>query len=204
MSRLRRPRAGRPVKTFVTTVSSDASPGQGEPVHRGGERLGTEQVRRTDLYRGGAEHEAGRDAATVSDPAGRDHRQVHRVDHPRHEGDRARLRSDVLGEKHSTVPAGFGTLSDHHVAPVCLEPYGFGHGRRRRHHDRTGGADALDELGIGQAEVEADHFGAATFDQSTGVLVERVPWRGSHGGAVDAELTVESGEGIAPLLEHAA
>ena len=75
------------------------------------------------------------------------------------------------------MAACLGSLGDDDIAAVALEPDRLGHGRRRRHHDGTGGADSIDEFGRRQTEVEADHFGAAAFDESAGVVVERMPRR---------------------------
>ena len=44
-------------------------------------------------------------------------------------------------------------------------------------HDRTRGADSIDEFRRGQTEVEADHFGTTPFDELADVVVERVPRR---------------------------
>ena len=87
--------------------------------------------------------------------------------------------SDVGGEEHPTMPSGLGSLGDDDIATVALEPDGLGHGRRRRHHDRTRGADSIDELGRGQTEVEADHFGTTPFDE----LGTRSSSNGFLGGA---------------------
>ena len=68
-----------------------------------------------------------------------------------------------------------GSLGDDNIASVALEPDRFRHGRRRRHHDSTGGANSIDEFRRGQPEVEADHFGTTAFDELAGVVVEREP-----------------------------
>ena len=91
------------------------------------------------------------------------------------------------------MASGLGSLGDDDVAAVALQPDRLGHGRRRRHHDRTGGADSIDELGRGQTEVEADDFRTTPFDEPAGVVVERVPRRpGDACCSVDAELRVEA------------
>ena len=70
-----------------------------------------------------------------------------------------------------------GSLGDDDIASVALEPDRLGHGRRRRHHDRTGGANSIDEFRRGQPEVEADYFGTTPLDEAASVVVERMPRR---------------------------
>ena len=70
-----------------------------------------------------------------------------------------------------------GSLGDDNIATVALEPDRLGHDRRRRHHDRTGSADSIDQFRRGQPEVEADDFGTTPFDDAAHVVVERVPRR---------------------------
>ncbi len=44
------------------------------------------------------------------------------------------------------MTSGLGSLGDDNIATVALEPDGFGHDRCRRHHDRTGRADSIDQF----------------------------------------------------------
>ena len=194
MIRLRRPRAGRPVKTLVSTVSSNV-PREGATVHGGGERLWAQQVGGADLHRRRAEHECSGDAATIGDAAGGDHRHRDGVDHTRHQRHGPGLGGHVGGEEHPAMPAGLGSLGDDDIASVALEPDRFGHGRRRRHHGGTRGADSIHEFGRRQTEVEADHFRTTPFDELAGVVVEGDSRRTcGRACAVDTELVVEARE----------
>ena len=91
------------------------------------------------------------------------------------------------------MPSGLGALGDHHVATVLLEPDRLGEDRCRRHHDRTGSTDALDELGRRQAEVETDDLWAILLDDPAGLVVERTARRPSRRARpIDTELGVEA------------
>jgi hypothetical protein len=74
-----------------------------------------------DLNAGSAECEGGRDAACVGNAAGSDHRNRDRIDDLGNQGEGADLGRNIVGEKHSTVPARLIALRDHGVDAVSFQ-----------------------------------------------------------------------------------
>jgi hypothetical protein len=78
-----------------------------------------------DLNSRGPQHESRGDAARVADPAGRDHRHLHGIDHLRHQREGPDLCGQIVGQKHGSVAAGLIALRDHGIDALRFEPSRF-------------------------------------------------------------------------------
>ncbi len=73
-----------------------------------------------DLRPAGAERERRRDATAIGDGAGGDHRQAHRIDHLRHQGEGADAAGLDIAKESSAVPAGLMALRDDGIGATRL------------------------------------------------------------------------------------
>ena len=156
MKRLRIPRAGRPVKRFVSLVASSRASLSAARWRGRRRRLRRLQVRGADLRGAGAEREGGRDAPAVGDAARGDDRKPNRVDDLRQKREQARLGGDVFAQEHAAMTAGFRPLRDHRVDAALLEPARLGDRRRGGIDLCPSGLDPLEQRLLRQAEMEAD------------------------------------------------
>ena len=125
ITRLTRPRAGRPVMTLVRTVESSLASASARTGGRADLEFRAAQIGTADLHAGGAQRKCGRNPSPVGDAAGRNHRHLHRVDDLRHQRERAGLFGDAVGQEHAAMAASFGALRDDDVGALPLEPERF-------------------------------------------------------------------------------
>jgi hypothetical protein len=153
------PRAGRPVNTRVSAVSSSHAARQRRPVRGHQPRFRTEQIRRADLHGRRAEHKRGDYAASVGDAAGGDHWYLDGVDHLRDERHGADLPVGVPGKKDAAMAAGLEALGYDRVTAMFLQPDCLAHRGGGGDHLRACGLHARDQRFGRQAEMEAHDLG---------------------------------------------
>ena len=107
-------------------------------------RLRAAQVGGADLHARRAQREGRRNAASIGNAAGRNHRHLHRIDHLRHQRKGAGLFGDVFGQEHAAMTARLGTLRNNDVGAVLFQPDRLFHDGCRGHHDAAGRLDALE------------------------------------------------------------
>ena len=121
-TRLMIPRAGRPVKTLVSTVSLSLATRNASRWAAGKFGFRAKQIGSSDLHGGSAEREGRHDATRVGNAASSDDRYLHRIDDLRHERHRADLGCDIVGQEHAAVAACLVALRDDGVAAFGLQP----------------------------------------------------------------------------------
>jgi len=97
------------------------------------------------------------------------------------------------------VTTGFGTLRDHDVGTVILEPARFIHGGRRRQHHSAPRFDAVDQIRRRQPEVETDDRRGELAQQIRQRRIERpasAPLRNTVG--IDRVFAIVRCEAVAP------
>ena len=174
MTRLRRPRAGRPVKMLVRRVLSSRAFASAARCSGRCRRLRRAKKGRADLHRVGAERECGLDAPSVRDAAGGDNRHLHGIAHLRQQREKSRLPIRVARQEHGAMAARFLALCDHRISAMRFEPARFGHRRRGRQNHRAGLLDAREQGGRRHAEMKRDDGRLRFFNDGAERLVERI------------------------------
>ena len=156
------PRLGRPVKTFVSVVllllaCFSAARCSGEA------GLGRQQAGRADLHVRPRRAPAPRQCRAVfADPAGGDHRHLHRIEaHTCSQRHRAGLARDVVGQGTCRrCPPASLPCRDYHIAAVVLQPaLLLGRGGPAPRSSRSASLTRLTRAALGRAEMEAHDLG---------------------------------------------
>ena len=135
--------------------------------------LGAEQVRRSDLHCRSTQGQCRQQAAVVSNATGGNHRHADRIGHLWHQGEGADLAGDIVAEEHAAMAARFIAHGNDRITAVVLQPHGFLYGGGAGQHLGTAGLYPLQQVGLGQAEVETHHLRAQLLDQLAALFVER-------------------------------
>ena len=97
-----------------------------------------EEISGADLSARRAKSECRRNTSPIGNPTGGNHRHLYCIDDLRHQGKRARLGRDIVGQKHTAMNTGLVPLCNDRIATMVFEPACFFHRSCRTEHDTTG------------------------------------------------------------------
>lgn len=119
------PRAGRPLNTLVSAVWRAAALCSASTMHRTCGGLRTQQIRGADLDSGGTQRHGCRHAVGIRNAASSNYRALHRLDQLWHQGKRAHLGCEVVGQEHTTMATRLQPLGNNGIDALRVEPACF-------------------------------------------------------------------------------